>query len=372
MPGLPLIAADLGVSASVVNFTVTATLIGLALGKLIGGPLSDRYGRRKIVLIGVVAYVATSIVCAIVPTINSLIAARLAKGVAAGFALIAGQAAGRDIYEGKSLARFFSQIGMAAGITAAIAPSIGAQLLRYFDWRSLFVALAVIAGIILLAVAFAFSETLVPANRTKGGFATTVSQFNALRKDRVFVGAIILAALFSAGLFSYVASAAFVLQGIYGLNPQTFALVVGANAVGMVVFVYLGGRLAAYFGPMLPAIIGVVSVLVAAVILLVGGVSAPLPLPITIAAMFIVTAGTQVTMPAVSTMAVAGYPQAAGTATAVLGVARFAAGAIIAPVVALGGGVSTLMLGITLAVVGILSALAVRALGKATPAHVPA
>ncbi|MCL1800783.1 MAG: multidrug effflux MFS transporter [Promicromonosporaceae bacterium] len=364
MPGLPQIAADFGVAPAMVNLTVTATLIGLALGQLLGGPISDRFGRRRIVFTGAIAYVAVSALCALMPTIETLIIARLIQGTAAGFAIIASQAAGRDLYDGKQLARFFARIAMAGGIAAAISPNIGAWLLRFLDWRGLFVAIAAIGALVLAVVALAFTETLAPDNRSNGGLGTTLSNAKELFRDRVFTGSLIIGALLAAALFGYISSAAFILQGIYGLNPQQFAAVVGVNAAGMVLAGFIGGRLAGSFGPNLPIKIGIGAVLVGGIVLLFGGLTAALPLPIVIAAMFTVAVGTAITSPAVSTQAVIGYPKAAGSAAALLGVARFGAGALIAPVVGLGNGESTLVLGLVVTAIAVSSVVTMRWLAR--------
>lgn len=329
MPALPAIGVDLGASTSLVQLTVTACLIGLASGMLIGGPVSDRFGRRRVVLTGAGAYVVLSLLCAAAPTVETLIAARVAQGLAGGLAMIAGQAAGRDTYEGRALVAFFARIAMAAGTAAIIAPNLGAQLLRFVDWRGLFVTLAVIGGLVLAACAFALPETHPVESRTTGGLRITGSHLRVLMEDRVFTGAIALSSVFGAAFFAYLSAASFVLQEIYGLSPQQFALVMGINSAGFVGAAFFGGRVAVRWG--LRAIaLAIAAITLAGVVFATGGVL-DAPLAVVLVAMFAVTTGSALAQPATSTLAVSGFPQFAGTANALVGVVRFGTGALAAP-----------------------------------------
>ena len=128
LPALPALTADLGAVTSVAQLTVTACLIGLAAGQLIAGPLSDRFGRRGILLVGIVAYIATSALCAISPTVELLIAARFVQGLAGGVGIVIAQAAGRDIYTGGALIRFYGRLTVVGGFAAIVGPLLGGLL----------------------------------------------------------------------------------------------------------------------------------------------------------------------------------------------------------------------------------------------------
>ena len=153
-----------GAATSVAQLTVTACLIGLAAGQLIAGPLSDRFGRRGILLIGIVAYIATSALCAISPTIELLIVARFVQGLAGGVGIVIAQAAGRDIYTGGALIRFYGRLTVVGGFAAIVGPLLGGLLNTFTDWRGLFVFLAVIGAGILVVTLLVFRETL-PADQ---------------------------------------------------------------------------------------------------------------------------------------------------------------------------------------------------------------
>ena len=169
LPALPALTLELSAATSVAQLTVTACLVGLAAGQLIAGPLSDRYGRRGILLIGIVAYIATSLLCAASPSIELLIAARLVQGLTGGVGIVIAQASGRDVYAGGALIRFYGRLTVVGGFAAIVGPLIGGLLNSVTDWRGLFVFLAAIGAVILLITLIAFDETLPIASRTAGG-----------------------------------------------------------------------------------------------------------------------------------------------------------------------------------------------------------
>lgn len=169
LPALPALTDELGAATSMAQLTVTACLLGLAGGQLIAGPLSDRFGRRGPLLIGVVAYVIVSILCAASPTVELLILARLVQGLAGGVGIVIAQAAGRDLYEGGALIRFYGR-------------------------------LTVIGCAILCWVAAPFGETLAPDDHPAGGFGRIAADMRVLLSDRAFVGALLVRGFVNAAL----------------------------------------------------------------------------------------------------------------------------------------------------------------------------
>ena len=245
LPVLPALTAELSASTSAAQLTVTACLLGLAIGQVIAGPLSDRFGRRRPLLIGVATYIVASALCAVAPTIETLIAARLAQGLAGAVGIVIAQAAGRDLYSGSRLIRYYGRLTVLAGLAAIVGPVIGGQLARITDWRGTFGFLAVVGGIILLASALVLRETLPVANRQPGGLRTTARVFRRLLADRVYLGAVLMSGFISAALFAYLSGATFILQGIYGLSPQGYSFAFGLNSLGFMVFGFLGARTSA-------------------------------------------------------------------------------------------------------------------------------
>ncbi len=345
LPALPALTADLGAVTSVAQLTVTACLIGLAAGQLIAGPLSDRFGRRGILLVGIALYIATSVLCAISPTVELLIAARFVQGLAGGVGIVIAQASGRDIYSGGALIRFYGRLTVVGGFAAIVGPLLGGVLNSFTDWRGLFVFLAAIgAGILIITLAI-FRETLPIDQRTSGGFGATLRDFRTLLSDRVFLGAVLNQGFLYAALFAYLAGSTFVLQDIYGLSPLGYALAFGLNSAGFMTFGFLAGRAAERWSIRGTLTIGVMAAGVGALGLLTSGITL-MPLWVVIVSLFLLAAGVAISSPPATTLALVEYPQMAGTASSLLGMVRFGFGGVAAPLVGVAGALSILPLGI--------------------------
>ena len=337
LPVLPALTRDLGAATSTAQLTVTACLFGLAAGQLVAGPLSDRFGRRRPLLIGVLAYVVTSVLCASSPTVEALVAARFVQGLAGGVGIVIAQAAGRDLYSGGRLLRYYGRLTVLAGLAAIVGPVVGGQLARITDWRGLFLFLGAIGVLILAACLLVFRETLPAALRTSGGVAQTGRDMRRLLSDRLFVGAVLVTGFVNAALFAYLAGATFLLQGVYGLSPQGYSYAFGLNSLGFMVFGFAAGRAAERWSERGTLLVGLAMVAAGA-----GGLLATaalhLPLVAVVLSLVALVSGVAVTTPPTTSMALAGYPGIAGTASSFLGVARFAFGGLAAPLVGLGSG----------------------------------
>ncbi|GAA5195369.1 multidrug effflux MFS transporter [Microbacterium jejuense] len=376
LPALPALTSELDAATSVAQLTITACLLGLAVGQLVAGPLSDRHGRRGILLVGVAAYVAVSLLCAISPSVELLIAARLVQGLAGGVGIVIAQAAGRDVYSDGALIRFYGRLTVAGGLAAVVGPMLGGVLSSVVDWRGLFVFLAAIGAGILLVTMFAFDETLPAERRTGGGFAQTAHAYRTLLADRTFVGAVLNQGFMYAATFAYLAGATYVLQEIYGLTPLQYAAAFGLNSVGFMVFGYLAGRTAERWSVRGTLAAGVALTGLGSVGLLAAGLT-PMPLWGVIVSLFALAGGVAVTSPPATTLALVGYPQIAGTASSLLGTVRFGFGAVSAPLVGLAGAASILPLGVVTVAATVLAAVAAllvvpRRGGAAAPAPTPA
>jgi DHA1 family bicyclomycin/chloramphenicol resistance-like MFS transporter len=357
LPVLPALTAELRSATSTAQLTVTACLLGLALGQLVAGPLSDRFGRRRPLLVGVVAYVAVSLLCALSPTVETLIAARFVQGLAGGVGIVIAQAAGRDVYSGGALLRYYGRLTVLGGLAAIVGPLIGGQLASVTDWRGTFVFLAAVGAAILVACAVVFRETLPADHRVSGGLAQTGRDMRRLLTDRVFVGAVLITGFLNAALFAYLSGATFVLQGLYGLSPQGYSLAFGLNSAGFMVFGFVAGRTAERWSERGTLLVGTAMVAAGAAGLLVTA-TWHLPLVAVLGSLLTLVSGVAVTTPPATSLALAGYPDIAGTASSFLGVARFAFGGLAAPLVGLGAGL--LPLALVTVVAAVLGAAAYR------------
>ena len=357
LPALPALTTELGAVTSVAQLTVTACLIGLALGQLIAGPVSDQFGRRRVLLTGVVAYVITSALCAASPSIEALIAARFVQGLAGGVGIVIGQAAGRDVFSGTQLIRFYGRLTVFGGLAAVIGPLLGGQLNTFLDWRGLFAFLGLVGAILLAVIARRFPETLPATRRTSGGFTRTVSDFRTLLADRRFLGAVLNQGFLYAALFAYLSGSTYVLQEIYGLSPQAYAAAFGLNCAGFMTAGFLAGRAAERWSVSGTLAVGIAVTGAGALGLLITGLTGA-PLPVVIVSLFALASGVAISSPPATTLALADWPQMAGTASSLVGMVRFGFGGISAPLVGVAGAGTVLPLGAVTTVCVVLAAAA--------------
>jgi DHA1 family bicyclomycin/chloramphenicol resistance-like MFS transporter len=357
LPALPALTVELGAATSVAQLTITACLIGLAAGQLIAGPLSDRFGRRGILVVGIVAYILTSALCAVSPTIELLIAARFVQGLAGGVGIVIAQAAGRDVYSGSALIRFYGRLTVVGGFAAVVGPLLGGLLNTVLDWRGLFVFLAFIGAGILATTLVVFRETLPSRHRTRGGLGHTLTDFRTLLADRVFLGAVLNQGFLYAALFAYLAGATYALQDIYGLSPQAYAAAFALNSAGFMVFGYFSGRSSERWSIPGTLTIGILVAGIGAAGLLAAGLT-PTPLWVVIVSLFALASGVAVSSTPATTLALAEYPRIAGTASSLLGMVRFGFGGIAAPLVGIAGATSILPLGVVTGTAVILATVA--------------
>ena len=356
LPALPTIGDDLAATPAQVQLTLTGTLVGLGLGQLVLGPVSDAVGRRLPVLVGTAVHVLASLLCMVAPNVAVLGGLRLVQGLSAAAAAVVATAVVRDLYSGNAAAVVLSRLMLVLGVAPVLAPTVGGELLRLTDWRGVFGALAVLGALLLLMAARALPETLPPSRRRTGGVVGTARAYGGLFRDRSYVGLVLVAGTAMAALFAYVSGSAFVLQEQYGLSEQQFGLVFGAGAVFLIAATQLNVRLLDRTGPAQIMTGGLVAGAVASAALLVvastGGGLVPL-----LAALWAVLAAVGLVMPNAPALALSRHASAAGTAAALLGAMQFGVGAVAAPLVGLLGTDATAMGLVMLG--GMLTALAV-------------
>jgi MFS transporter, DHA1 family, multidrug resistance protein len=345
LPALPELADDLNASASAAQLSITACLVGLALGQLVAGPLSDRFGRKRPLIVGVLAYLVASVACALAPSVTVLIVLRLIQGLAGAAGIVISRAIARDLYSGSALMIFFSRLLLVAGLAPVLAPVLGGQLSRIMTWRGIFGVLAGFGAVLLIAAWFGLRETLSPERRVVGGFRRTLQGYNTLLHDRFFVGCALSSGLAGATMFAYIAGSTFVLQRIYGMSPQGFSYVFGAISLGMVGAAQGGARLALRWPLTRVLGIGLIINLLGATSLLVTVISG-LPLGVLIGALVVMVCAVGLIFPTANALAMADYPDLAGTASSLQGLSQFVFGAVAAPFVGIAGEQTAVPLGI--------------------------
>jgi DHA1 family bicyclomycin/chloramphenicol resistance-like MFS transporter len=351
LPSLPSLSRDLGASASQAQLTLTACLFGLAAGQVLAGPLSDTLGRRRPLLVGLVAYAAASALCAAAPSVTVLVVLRLIQGIAGAAGIVIARAAVRDLYTGTALARFFSFTMLVNGLAPILAPVVGGQLLRVTSWRGVFLFLGLVGVGLLVTAATGLRETLPHHRRQPSGLRRTLRTFRRLLLDRSFVGIALSAGFAFGAMFSYIAGSPFVLEDIYGVSPQVFSLIFASNALGIVVAGQVNARIVGNFGPRRLLTVGLLSSATGGLLLLLAVVTGT-GLPGILPALFLVVASVGLISPNAAALALADHPQVAGSASALLGLLQYVVGAAAAPLTGLGGARSALPMALLIAVLG--------------------
>lgn len=367
VPGLPAMAADLHTTASATQLTLTSCLVGLALGQLFVGPLSDARGRRRPLLVGITLYTAASVLCALAPSIWVLIPMRLVQGAAGGAGMVIATAAVRDRGQGgTATARLFATLMVVNGIAPIAAPVFGAQLLHWTTWRGVFLVLAGIGAALLLASVFLFGESLPPERRrTGGGPRTLLPVYRRLLRDRVFVGCLLGNGLALGGMFGYISGSPFVLQDIHGLTAQQYSLVFAANGTGIVLASQTGRALVGRFRAHTLMLAGLTGVTVGGVGVLLSALSGA-GLPVLLPLLFLNVACLGLVLPNAGALGLAKHGDAAGAAASLLGPTPYVLGALASPLVGLGGRHDAAPMGVVIALFDALALGAFAILSRGT------
>ena len=335
LPALPTLTAELGAGEAAGQLSLSFCMIGLAVGQLLVGPLTDRVGRRIPLLVGTAVFALSAGLCTLAPSIGMLLALRLLGGLAGGAGIVIARAMVRDLYAGPQLARVFALLTLVMGVAPVGAPLLGGLLLTVTSWRGVFAALGVL-GIMLLLAAATLGETLPAQRRNAGGLRAVGRALRSVLADRTFLLPALVGAVGICGMFVYIAMASFVLQRVYGLSAQQFALVFGVNAVAILVVGRLSASLVGRVGAARLLTAGVLVALAASVAMLVGVLVSASVWVLLVPLLFLV-ACTGVVLPNATALALEGQAAVAGTASALFGLLQFAFGAAVPPLASLGG-----------------------------------
>lgn len=332
LPGLPELGVDLGVTVPQAQLTVSATLVGLALGQLVLGSVSDRIGRRRLMIAGMAVFSVATLLCAMAPSLWVLILLRLVQGLAGAAGPVIARASIRDLASGLEAAKGLSRLIAIIGLAPVVGPLIGGVILEFTSWRGLFVALAVIGAVSLVVAIVWFPETL-PVDRRLG--ATGVGTREALREllgDRRILVILAITSLLGIVSFGWSATSPFYFIDWYGLTPQQYAMIVGANSLVFVLGATANTRALGRGGPRSALRRGLVLMTAGATMLAVAtAVGAAVGWPI---AIIVLTMGAYGGMTAnAQALALGPHGRVAGTMSSLLGTAQFAGGAIVPPLV---------------------------------------
>jgi DHA1 family bicyclomycin/chloramphenicol resistance-like MFS transporter len=338
IPGLPSLEHSFGTSTAVAQLTFTACVLGMALGQVIVGPISDSYGRRRPLLWGLAVYTVASLLCAGAPSVWLLIVVRMIQGTAAAAGIVIARAVTRDLFTGTTAVRFYANLMLVFGVAPILAPAVGGQIIGLSGWRMVFVVLAGVGITLWLVVWRFFSETLPPTRRRTGGIGETVGSMRTLARDRVFGRLVLANTMVVALMMTYIGSAAFVFKFEYGYSARRFSVVFALNALGMVASGQICARLARRVGSLRLLRVGVSLAAVSGCGLLTAALAGH-PLLAVLVCLFGMLSAVGIVMPTATVLAMTPHPEHAGSASGLLGLFGSALGAVSAPVVgAIGGG----------------------------------
>ena len=327
LPGFPAISTELGVPQSLVQYTVTAFLAGVAIGQLLYGPLSDRIGRKLPLCVGIVVYAVASVGCALAENISVLIAWRFAQGLGGCAGIVIGRAMVRDRFGSVGSAKAFSLMMLVVAVGPMIAPVIGGWLTG-FGWRAIFAVLALFGAFLAASVVKSIDETLAVDRRTRGGVTQVVAQYRAMFKSTQLLSYTVVAGLMQSALFAYVVSAPFVLIDVYGIPPQYFGFVFFANTAGLIAASQINAAIVGRFGPdrilgiALLWPVGLSITLIAALLLEFSSMY------LVLSVLFGLLVGHGFISPNAAALGLSKHGEQAGTASAVMGVTQFGLGIV--------------------------------------------
>jgi DHA1 family bicyclomycin/chloramphenicol resistance-like MFS transporter len=332
LPSLPDIAHVLQAPTARVQLTVSSYLIGFAVGQVIYGPVSDRHGRRPVLLAAVALYLISTLVCAATPSVTPLIGARFLQGIGGSGSIVLARAVVRDLYSGVQAARELSLMGSISAFAPIVAPMIGGVLQTAFGWRASFIAMAAFAVVALVVAGRLLPETLRQRACQPISLSSVVGGYGAVLRHRGFLVYLGILTISYAGLFAWISGASVVLQGIYGLSAVAFGFTFALGAAGYMLGATVATRLVVRLG--LDRTMGLgVMVLAAGGLALAAVVAAGIPGVWLVAAMAIYLAGLGLSMPQAMAGALTPFPDRAGTAASLMGLVQQTVAAVVAAIV---------------------------------------
>lgn len=331
LPALPALSGYFTTTASLVQFSLTFSMIGLAVGQLVIGPLSDKYGRKRPLVISLYLFCLSTLGCLYASDIYWFVFFRLIQGLAGSGGVVISKSIATDLYQGQELTRFFSMLSSVQGLAPICAPVLGGILLEVTDWKGIFWVLLGIAVFLIISLSF-FRESLDISKRTKGSVLSTFKHYIPVLGNRQFMRYVLIQAFAMGVMFTYIAASPFIFQNHFGLSPIHYSLCFGVNALGIM----LGSLLVSRFKDAESALrtgtrgFGMISILVALAFIF----SSSVLLVEVVLFFFLIFLG--LILPSSTTLALDMERENSGNASALLGFLMFLFGGVLSPLTGLG------------------------------------
>jgi DHA1 family bicyclomycin/chloramphenicol resistance-like MFS transporter len=368
LPAFPKMADDLGTDASGVQLTLTAFLFGTALGQLLLGPLSDRYGRRRPILLGAAVCTLATALCAVAPDLPVLILLRFVTGFTGAAGLVVGRAVVSDVATGTVAARLFGVLMALGGIAPIVAPLAGGAVAGDAGgWRGVFWVLAGVSALMFLAALFFVPESLPEQRRRPGGARATVDALRCVLTDRAYVGYTLAFAFACGALFSYIAGSAFLLQNVLGFSVGQASVAFCLGALTATLSSTASTKLVDRYPPRLLLRVGLTVMLAATTAALVITLAGRLDRVPALGLIGIAFLGLGQVFGTATALAIERVPHAAGTGSALLGTLQSVLGGVASPLIGLGGDDTAVPLFTGMALCSLAALLALALTRRAAP-----
>ena len=334
LPSLPEIGEAFSISTSMVQLTLTMTMVGMSLGQILGGPVSDRLGRKVPLFIGMVGFTLASLVCSFTENIYVFLAARFVQGLSGAFGIVIARAVARDVVSGPELMKFMALLMMVNGLAPIAAPVFGAQILRFTSWHGIFEVLVVVGVMQIIVTAF-FKETLKDGARVRS-FTEGFVAFAALIKNRYFFGQCLLQCFYFGSFFAYIAGSSFLFQNIYEVTPQTYSYIFGGIGLGLMFMGMLPAKMAGAVAEITFLKWSLIVPFVMSLFLL-AGILLDAPIWYTLPVLFLTIVPLSIMGAASTSLSLSRCGKNAGSASALLGFFNMILGGIMMPVTGIAG-----------------------------------
>jgi MFS transporter, DHA1 family, multidrug resistance protein len=370
LSSFPEIMSFFDTNASMVQASLTSALLGLSLGQIIIGPLSDVHGRRKPLLFSMILFFISSVGCAISPNVETFIVLRFIQGFTASAGLVIARAIIRDMYNGVELTKFFALLTTITSVTPLLSPLAGSAVISFTSWVGVFAFTGIVGIYLTIMTVWKVKETLPIENRVSSDFKELLKTYKTLLQDRKFIGYGLASGVLFGGCFAYISGSPFIYQNIYGVSPQMFSILFALNGISLMLGAQLVKRLAERTTPHKIFLIGLLTSFISSLAVLIVVLSHG-PLAALVISLFLSNVALGIVGPISFTLAIESQGHIAGSASALLGILPFLLGSITSPLVGMAGEYSAVPLGVIIFATSLLAVFFNAALiknGKTVPA----
>lgn len=337
LPGLPAMAIELQSSVSQMQLSMTTAFLGLALGQIVIGPWSDQVGRKMPVITSMIGFAVASLGCSMATSLESLLVWRFIQGFCGTGGIVLSRAMAGDMYRGQDLTKFMALLMLINSVVPIGGPVLGGIIISLYDWQKVFDLLTLVGIGLAVVSLWKLPETLAVDHRVTGGIVTSLQSMGALWQQKAFRGYLLAQGFASMALFGYISSSPFILQDMYGLSSLMYSVCFGIGSATLGVVAQISARINKRYDVRTQLLFGIKLGLVVGVLLMVAAVVKPVQSIYMIVLLILITASCGFTLPMSFVGAMNVQTGNAGSASGLLGVVSFLAGAIASPLVGLGG-----------------------------------